>query len=297
MRVFLTGATGFIGTVVIDELRTAGHRVAGLARSDAAAAALASRGVEVLRGDVAEPERLAQYARASDGVVHCAFGHDFSKYIEMGETDLRAVAAMADALAGSGKPLIVTSGMTAGVVGRACTEADPAQTEGLLSVRGRPEQLALDASSSNVRSVVVRLPPSVHDVEQQGIVSLLIATARQTGTSAYIGDGRNRWPAVHRRDAARLFRLALDRGEPGERLHAVAEDGVPLRSIAEAIGAKLGVPTRSIDADTAAGHFGWFAAMAANDMQASSAHTRRRLGWQPAEPGLLDGLSRDYVQR
>jgi nucleoside-diphosphate-sugar epimerase len=295
MRVFLTGATGFIGSVITEELRAAGHRVAGLARSDAAAASLASRGVDVCRGDVAEPERLAEYARASDAVIHCAFGHDFSKYVEMGETDLRAVSAMAGALAGSGKPLIVTSGMTAGVVGRACNEADPAQTEGLLSVRGRPEQLALDASRANVRSIVIRLPPSVHDVEQQGIVSLLIATARETGSSAYIGDGRNRWPAVHRRDAARLFRLALECGDPGERLHAVAEDGVSLRSIAEAIADKLGVPARSIDADAAADHFGWFAAMAANDMQASSAVTRRRVGWQPTEPGLLDGLARDYL--
>jgi nucleoside-diphosphate-sugar epimerase len=296
MRILLTGATGFIGSVVIEELQAAGHRIAGLARSDAAAATLASRGVEVRRGDVAQPERLADHARASDGVVHCAFGHDFSKYVEMGEADLRAVAAMADALAGSGRPLIVTSGMTAGVVGRACTEADPAQIEGLLSVRGRPEQLALDASARNVRTVVVRLPPSVHDVEQQGIVSLLIATARQTGVSAYIGDGSNRWPAVHRRDAARLFRLALEHGEPGERLHAVAED-VTLRSIAEAIGARLGVPAQSIDADAAAGHFGWFAAMASSDMQASSAVTRRRVGWNPRRPGLLVGLSGDYIQR
>jgi len=295
MRVFLTGATGFIGSIVIEELHAAGHRVVGLARSDQAADTLARRGVEVQRGDVAQPERLAQAARASDGVIHCAFGHDFSKYLEMGETDLRAVSAMADALAGTGKPLIVTSGMTAGVIGRICTEADPAQTEGMLAVRGRPEQFALDASRTNVRSVVVRLPPSVHDVGQQGIVSLLVETARQKGVSAYIGDGRNRWPAVHRRDAARLFRLALERGEPGTRLHAVAEEGVTLRSIAEAIGARLGIPARSIDADAAADHFGWFAAMAANDMPASSAVTQQRVGWRPTELGLLDGLEGSYL--
>ena len=295
MRVFLTGATGFIGSIIIEELRAVGHRVVGLARNDQAAETLARWGVESHRGDVAEPARLAEAARTSDGVIHCAFGTDFSKYVEMGETDLAAVSAMAEALAGSDKPLVVTSGMTAGVVGRVCTEMDPAQTEGLLSVRGRPEQFALNASRSNVRSVVIRLPPSVHDVGQQGIVSLLIAIARQTGVCAYVGDGANRWPAVHRRDAARLFRLALERGEPGERLHAVAEEGVTLRSIAEAIGNRLGVPARSIDANAAVDHFGWFAAIASNDMPASSAVTQRRVGWHPTEPGLLDGLLGSYL--
>ncbi|HET6470656.1 MAG TPA: SDR family oxidoreductase [Pseudomonadales bacterium] len=295
MRVFLTGATGFIGSIVVEELRAAGHRVVGLARSDAAAQTLASRGVDVQRGDVADPARLAEAARASDGVIHCAFGHDFSKYVEMGEADLRAVSALADALAGTGKPLIVTSGMTAGTYGRASTEADPAQTEGVLGVRGRPEQLALDASVRNVRSAVVRLPPSVHDVGQQGIVSMLVATAQQTHVSAYVGDGLNRWPAVHRRDAAHLFRLALERAEPGERLHAVGEEGVTLRSIAEAIGAKLGVPTRSVDPAASADHFGWFAAMASSDMPASSAATQRRIGWRPTQPGLLNGLMDNYL--
>src|SRR5579864_1798393 len=216
MRVFLTGATGFIGSAIVEELQTAGHQIVGLARSDEAATALANCGVAVKRGDVVEAERLAVFARESDGVIHCAFGHDFSKYAEMGETDLRAVSAMANALAGTGKPLVVTSGMTARVIGRISTEADAAQTEGLLAVRGRPEEKALSASGANVRSVVVRLPPSVHDRQQQGLVSLLIALAQQTGTSAYVGEGQNRWPAVHRLDAARLFRLALERGHPGE---------------------------------------------------------------------------------
>jgi nucleoside-diphosphate-sugar epimerase len=296
MHVFLTGATGFIGSAIVAELRAAGHRIVGLARSESAATTLAEWGVDVHRGDVAEPARLAEGARASDGVIHCAFGHDFSKYAEMGEADLRAVAAMAEALAGSGKPLIVTSGMTAGALGRPCTEDDPAQTEGLAAVRGRPEALALSASATNVRAVVVRLPPSVHDVAQQGLVSPLITIARQTGVSAYIGDGDSRWPAVHRRDAARVFRLALERGHGGERLHAVAEEGVALRSIAEAIGRKLAVPVRSLDPDAAAQHFGWFAAMAANDVPASSEATRRRLGWRPVEPGLLDGLLGDYLR-
>jgi len=295
MRVFLTGATGFIGSVVVEELRAAGHQIVGLARSDQAAETLAAWGVEVRRGDVAEPEGLAQGARASDGVIHCAFGHDFSKYAEMGEVDLRAVSAMADALAGSGKPLVVASGMTGGTLGRVGTEADPAQTEGLLSVRGRPEAMALCASEKRVRSVVVRLPPSVHDLQGQGLVSLLIGVARETGVSAYVGEGANRWPAVHRRDAARLFRLGLESGQAGQRLHAVAEEGVTLRSIAEAIGAKLGVPTRSLDADGAANHFGWLALVVSNDMPASSTLTRQSLGWRPTQAGLLEGLLGDYL--
>jgi nucleoside-diphosphate-sugar epimerase len=295
MRVFLTGATGFIGSVIIEELRAAGHEVTGLARSDEAAATLSELGVRVRRGDVADPEGLAEAASASDGVIHCAFGHDFSKYMEAGEADLRAVSAMADALAGSGKPFVVTSGMTAGPLGRASTEADPAQTEGQLSVRGRPEALALSASERDVRSMVVRLPPSVHDLQRQGLVSLLIGVARETGVSAYVGEGANRWSAVHRRDAARLFRLGLERGEPGQRLHAVGEEGVSLRSIAEAIGKRFGVPTRSIDDDEAAHHFGWVAFVASNDVPASSAVTQQRVGWRPTEPGLVEGLLGAYL--
>ncbi len=295
MRVFLTGATGFIGSAIIEELLAAGHRVTGLARSDQAAATLAGWGVEAHRGDVSEPERLAEAARASDGVIHCAFGHDFSRYVEMGETDLRAVSAMSEALAGSGKPLVVTSGMTASTPGRPSTEADPAQTEGMAAVRGAPEQLALSASETGVRSVVVRLPPSVHDLQAQGLVSPLIAMARQTGVSAYVGDGANRWPAVHRRDAARLFRLGLEHGQPGQRLHAVGEEGVTLRSIADAIGQKLGLPVRSLDAEAAPAHFGFFALPASNDMPASSDVTQQSTGWRPTGPGLLAGLLGDYL--
>lgn len=295
MRVFLTGATGFIGSVIVEELQAAGHQVTGLARSDEAARALERRGVAALRGDVADPDGLAQAARASDGVIHCAFGHDFSKYVEMGEIDLRAVSAMADALAGADKPLVVTSGMTASTPGRASTEADPAQTEGFAAVRGRPEDLALAASRSLVRSTVVRLPPSVHDRGAQGLVSMLVALAREKGVSAYIGDGANRWPAVHRRDAARLFRLALERGYAGNRLHAVGEEGVPLRAIAEAIGEKLGIPTRSLEPGEAMAHFGWLGLPASNDMPAASVATRESVGWRPTHPGLLEGLRGDYL--
>jgi nucleoside-diphosphate-sugar epimerase len=295
MRVFLTGATGFIGSAIIEELKAAGHHVTGLARSDEAAATLAGWDVEVLRGEIAQPEILALGARASDGVIHCAFGHDFSRYIEMGETDLAAVGAMADALAGTGKPLVVTSGMTASTPGRPSTEADPAQTEGMAAVRGTPEQLALAATGKGVRSMVIRLPPSVHDVRAQGLVTPMIATARETGVSAYIGDGANRWPAVHRRDAARLFRLGLERGEPGQRLHAVGEEAVTLRSIAEAVGARLGLPVRSLTMEQASAHFGFFALPASNDMPASSVATQQALGWRPTHPGLVAGLRGDYA--
>jgi len=295
MRVFLTGATGFVGSAIIEDLRAAGHQVTGLARSDEAAKTLAGWGVEARRGDVADPDGLAEAARASDGVIHCAFGHDFSKYAEMGETDLRAVSAMAEALAGSSKPLVVTSGMTARTPGRLSTEADPADTEGMAAVRGAPETLALAASEKGVRSMVVRLPPSVHDVQRQGLVSMLIASAQQAGVSAYVGEGANRWPAVHRRDAARLFRLGLERGQPGQRLHAVGEEGVTLRSIAEAIGKKLGIPARSVAPEAAAASLGFFAGPAANDMPASSAATQASLGWRPTRPGLVEGLLGEYL--
>lgn len=295
MRVFLTGATGFIGSAIIEALRSAGHTVVGLARSDQAAATLTAQGVNVCRGDVTETGRLADYARASDGVIHCAFGHDFSRYAEMGEHDLRAVTAMANALAGTGKPFVVTSGMTASTPDRTSTENDPANTEGMAAVRGRPEVAALEAAERDVRAVVVRLPPSVHDVDRQGLASHLIELARETGVSAYIGEGANRWAAVHRQDAARLFVLALEHGNPGERFHAVAEEGIPLRAIAEAIGAGLGLPVRAVSPADAAAHFGWRAPFALIDGPASSALTRERLGWEPAQPGLLEGLRGPYL--
>jgi nucleoside-diphosphate-sugar epimerase len=295
MHVFVTGATGFIGSAIIEELQARGHTVSCLARSDEAAATLSNIGVQVVRGDVAEPEKLMEFARASEGVIHCAFGHDFSQYAEMGELDLNAVNAMADALAGSGKPFIVTSGMTAATQGRPSTEADPAQTEGMARVRGLPEAAALAASGRNIRSVVVRLPPSVHDTQRQGLASQLVELAKETGVSAYIGEGEHRWPAVHRRDAARLFALALELGRPGQCLHAVAEEGLPLRSIAQAIGDGLNVPVRSVPAEDAAAHFGWRAPFAMIDAPASSDETRRTMGWRPAENGLIEGLRGGYL--
>jgi nucleoside-diphosphate-sugar epimerase len=295
MRVFMTGATGFIGSIVVEELTAGGHDVTGLARSDEAAAKLDGWGAAVVRGDVGQPDVLAEAARAADGVIHCAFGSDFSRYLEMGETDLAAVEAMADALAGSGKPFVITSGLTARTPGRASTEADPPDLEGPTMVRGRPEAAGLAASERDVCSVVLRLPPSVHDIGQQGLVSLLILQAQQTGVSAYVGEGENRWPAVHRRDAARLFRLALERGRPGQRLHAVGEEGIPARQIAEAIAGKLDVPTRSLTPEEAGAHFGWLGRFAGNDFPASSAETRQSLGWTPVGPTLVEGLRGAYL--
>ncbi|WP_374572641.1 SDR family oxidoreductase [Phenylobacterium sp.] len=295
MRVFLTGATGFIGSAIIDELTAAGHEVAGLARSDEGEAKLAERGVTALRGDVAEPERLAEFARAHDGVIHCAYDHDFTNYLKSGEIELAVVAVMTEALAGTGKPFVIASGMTAGALGRPATEADPADLEGWTAVRGRPEAMALAAAAENVRSAAVRLSPSVHDRERQGLVPMMIQAARAKGVSAYVGDGSNRWPAVHRRDAARLFRLGLERAEPGQRLHAVGEEGVPIRAIAEAIGERLGVPARSIAPEDAAEHFGWIGFIVAADIPATAAATCESLGWTPTWPGLLEGLRGDYV--
>jgi nucleoside-diphosphate-sugar epimerase len=295
MRVFVTGATGFIGSAVVRELREAGHQVVGLARSDEAAATLVKWGAEAHRGELADTDGLAAGARASDGVIHLAFIHDFSKFEEAGETDRRAVEVMTDALAGSAKPLVVTSGTATPAPGRISTERDPAVTDGLRRVRGLSEVVTLAAADRGVRASVIRLP-QVHDRSKQGFVTRIAAVARERGVSAFVGDGANRWPAVHRLDAARLFRLALERAEAASRLHAVAEEGIAFRTIAEAIGEGLGVPVRSIAEDEAAVHFGWLAHFAMLDNPTSSTLTRETMGWRPREIGLLAGIrERGYL--
>lgn len=286
MRVFVTGATGFIGTAVVQELRTAGHQVLGLARSDKAAAALAQRGVEAHRGELSDLDSLAAGARACDGVIHTAFIHDFSQYEANAQTDQRALEALARALEDTNKPLVATSGTTVLAPGRIGTEADVPAQDGLGRIRAASE-VVLAAAERGVRVSVVRLPPSVHDQGDHGFVPALIDVARRTGIAAYVGDGDNRWPAVHRLDAAHLFRLALESATPGSRLHGVGEEGVPMRSIAEAIGQGLGVPVRSLRVDEAAAHFGWLSLFVAVDNTTSSALTRESLGWWPQRPGLL----------
>lgn len=288
MRVFSTGASGFIGSVIVRELHAAGHTVLGLARSDTAADALTRMGVEVRRGELSDVDNLAAAARSCDGVIHTAFVHDFSAYAAGVETDRRAVEAMAGALEGSGKPLVIASGTLMAAHARPATERDaPASVE---VPRAGAEAIVLAASGRGVRGSVVRLPPTVHGKGDRGFVPALIGIAREKGVSAYVGEGANRWPAVHRLDAARLFRLALEKAAPGSRLHAVAEEGIALRAIAEAIGAALDVPVRSVPANEAPAHFGFVGMVVTMDNPTSSAITREALGWRPQEFGLLKDM-------
>jgi nucleoside-diphosphate-sugar epimerase len=290
MRVFLTGATGFIGQAIVRELRTTGHQVLGLARSDASAETLRRAGIEAQRGNLLDTESLVAGARACDGVIHTAFIHDWSTTTReaAAETDRRAVDALAGALEGSGKPLVITSGTALLAPGRTGTEQDAPRSAGI--PRAASEETVLATANRGVRASVVRLPPTVHDAGDHGFVPRLIDIARRTGVSAFVGDGSNRWPAVHRLDAARLFRLALENAAPGTRLHGVAEEGIAMRAIAETIGEGLGVPVRSLAEDEARTHFDWLAGFVAIDNPTSSALTRKGLGWSPKEAGLLTDI-------
>jgi nucleoside-diphosphate-sugar epimerase len=289
MRVFVTGATGFIGLAVVREVIEAGHQVVGLARSDAGAKSIEQLGAEVQRGDINDLDILRSGAAASDAVIHLAFNHDFSKFRENCESDKRAIEALGQALAGSQRPLIVTSGLALIADGRLATEDDPPAPLSEQYPRAS-EHTAAALEKQGVRTIVVRLP-QVHDTSRQGLISYSIQIAREKGASAYIGDGQNRWAAVHRLDAARLYRLTLEKGHAGARYHAIAEEGVPSRDIADAIGRRLNVPVRSLSPDQAAEHFGWFSRFAAMDLAGSSTKTRAELGWTPAGPTLLTDLA------
>ncbi len=286
MRVFVTGSTGFIGSRIVLELISAGHQVLGLARSDAGARALAAAGAQVQRGDLGDLESLRSGAAASDAVIHTAFRHDWTKFAESCELDKRAIEAVGSVLQGSSRPFIVSSGV--GVAqGRAATEDDPPLSSP--SLPRVSEVTAVALLERGVHASVMRLP-QVHDTEKQGLITPLIAIARAKGVSAYIGDGHNRWPAAHVTDVARLYRLALDKFTAGARYHAVAEEGVPLKDIATAIGRGLNIPVTSIGAEQAQEHFGFLGFFAGRDALTSSAQTRRALGWEPTGPALLTDL-------
>ncbi|MDX6456967.1 MAG: hypothetical protein QOE55_664 [Acidobacteriaceae bacterium] len=289
MRVFVTGATGFVGSAIVPELINAGHQVVGLARSDAGAKSLLAAGAQVHRGDLEDLESLRSGAAMSDGVIHCAFNHDFSKFAANCEMDRRAIEAMGDVLVGSDRPLLITSGTGMGnaVPGQPATEDhfDPNHP----NPRKASEVAGASVADRGVNVSVVRLP-QVHDTVKQGLITYAVQLAREKGVSAYIGDGLNRWPAAHVLDVAHLYRLALEKHKADSRHNAVAEEGVSMREITEVIGRGLKLPVVSLSPEEAPAHFGWLAMFAGFDMPASSEQTRQRLGWRPTGPGLIADL-------
>jgi nucleoside-diphosphate-sugar epimerase len=290
MRVFLTGATGFVGSAIVRELITSGHQVLGLARSDTGAETLKAMGAEAHRGSLEDPDSLRDGARKADAVIHAAFNHDFSRFAENCADDQRAIEAIGSVLEGSDRPMLVTSGLALIAPGRIATEEDNASPD----FPRASERAAAAVAARGVRAAAVRLAPSTHGAGDHGFVPHLINLAREKGVAAYIGDGNNRWPGVHRFDAARLYRLALEQGVESGPYHAVDDEGVAFKAITEVIGRRLGVPIVSKTPEEAIGHFGWFARFAGMDIPSSSARTRAALGWKPEQPGLIADLDQPH---
>jgi nucleoside-diphosphate-sugar epimerase len=287
MRVFLTGATGFIGTAVAQELISHGYAVLGVARTDEAAKTLVERGVEPHKGDLTDHASFIAGAKACDAVIHCAFIHDFSKFMENIEIEKATVTAMLAALEGSGKPLITTGGVALLAPGQIATEALDAARQG----RGETEGMVRDAAKRGLKTAVIRLPPITHQDGDGGFLGPLVGIAKEKGKAAYIGDGANRWPAGNRADAAVLYRLALEKGEPGAAYHAVDDEGVPARDIADAIGKRLNLPVEGVAQEEAMAHFGWLGMFASVDMPATSRITQEKLGWKPTHAGLIEDIA------
>jgi len=285
MRIFVTGASGWIGSAVVAELLGAGHQVVGLARSDQAAATVSGLGAEVHQGDLDDLDSLRRGAADADGVVHLGYNHDFSDVPGAARTDLAAITAMGETLEGTDELLLIASGVAGLRAGHLATEQDMPDLSTHPRVANAQATLAL--ASKGVRSVVVRFAPTVHGPGDSGFVAMLVGIARERGVSGYVGDGDNRWPAVHRLDAATLVRRAVDDAPPGCVLHAVAEEGIPTRTIAEAIGRGLDLPVASVAPDDAADHFGWLGMFFGADVPASNTMTRERFGWEPVHPGLI----------
>ena len=290
MRVFVTGASGWIGSAVVDELLAAGHEVTGLARSDASAAAIEAKGAHVRRGDLDDLDGIRAGAEAAEAVIHLANKHDFSNPAASNAAERAAVQTIGDALAGTGRPFLLASGVAALTQGRPATEVDPSPFHGPDSPRGGSENLALEFVDRGVHTVSLRFAPTVHGTGDHGFIAVLAAVARQKGVSGYPGDGTNRWAAVHRADAARLVTLGLGKAPAGARLHAVAEEGVSTREIAEAIGRAFDLPVTAIAPDDIQSHFGWIGTFFAMDLTATSTATRELLGWTHTGPTLIEDL-------
>jgi nucleoside-diphosphate-sugar epimerase len=290
MKVFVTGASGFIGSAIVKELLATGHEVIGLARSDASAKAISDAGAQVLKGSLDDPYSLKRGASEADGVIHTAFIHDFSQYAKAAEADRAAIETMGEVLKGTGKPIVITGG-TLGLprTGEFITEADASP-----GIPRASETVTMALADTGVNASVIRLPPTVHDEGDKGFIPAIINMARNRGVSAYVGDGNNRWPAVHRLDAAHLFCLALEKAVKGNRYNAIGDEGIPIRTIAEVIGKYLNLPVQSISPESAAEHFGWMERFITFDSPATAYKTREQLGWQPTHIGLIEDMQEHY---